>query len=231
MRDRRVVLGRRARRGLFASGVLAAAGQAPTAPRRGGNPEAAKRVNPVAASPESIAAGRRAYNQFCANCHGSTGKGDGNGGAAGAAAGRPHRRDVGLRIDRRRDLRRHSRRHLQRHGQLRRAAEGRGHLEHRQLHPDAWLRNERNVEVLPLIFDAPRLDAAGDPRHLRDAAAEPAVSRATGRARVSSARRGADVPPRVDQDRRLSRGLRLLSAERALRHAGVATGVDGLSTR
>ena len=54
------------------------------APRRGGNPDAAKRVNPVAAVPESVAAGRRAYNQFCANCHGSTGKGDGNGGAAGA---------------------------------------------------------------------------------------------------------------------------------------------------
>jgi len=70
---------------LFTCGVLAAAGQAPTAPRRGGNPEAAKRVNPVAVSPESIAAGRRYYNQFCANCHGPTGKGDGNGGAAGAA--------------------------------------------------------------------------------------------------------------------------------------------------
>src|SRR5580765_241235 len=68
-----------------ASGVLGSAGQAPGAPRRGGNPEAAKRVNPVAASPESTAAGRRAYTQYCANCHGSAGKGDGSGGAAGAA--------------------------------------------------------------------------------------------------------------------------------------------------
>jgi len=84
MQDRRV-LGAAVLSWLFIGGVLAAAGQAPTAPRRGGNAEAAKRVNPVAASPESIAAGRRSYNQFCANCHGSSGKGDGNGGAAGAA--------------------------------------------------------------------------------------------------------------------------------------------------
>ncbi len=75
---------RAACRGVCCSRRSGAAGQAPAAPRRGGNPEAAKRVNPVAASPESVAAGRRAYNQFCANCHGSTGKGDGSGGAAGA---------------------------------------------------------------------------------------------------------------------------------------------------
>jgi mono/diheme cytochrome c family protein len=63
---------------------LVALVSAQTAPRRGGNPEAAKRTNPVAAAPESIAAGRRSYNQYCANCHGSTGRGDGSGGAAGA---------------------------------------------------------------------------------------------------------------------------------------------------
>ena len=34
-------------------------------------------------TPESVAAGRRAYTQFCANCHGPTGNGDGA--AAGAA--------------------------------------------------------------------------------------------------------------------------------------------------
>ncbi len=49
-----------------------------TAPRRGGNPEAAKIKNPVAATPESVAAGKRAYGQLCANCHGPTGKGDGS---------------------------------------------------------------------------------------------------------------------------------------------------------
>jgi mono/diheme cytochrome c family protein len=55
-----------------------------TAPRKGGNPEAAKIVNPVVAAAESTAAGRRAYTQFCANCHGTSGKGDGRGAPAGA---------------------------------------------------------------------------------------------------------------------------------------------------
>jgi mono/diheme cytochrome c family protein len=49
-----------------------------TAPRRGGNPEAAKLQNPVPATPESVAAGKRAYGQLCANCHGPSGKGDGS---------------------------------------------------------------------------------------------------------------------------------------------------------
>ena len=48
-----------------------------TAPRRGGNPEAASLQNPVAATPESIGAGKRFYTQLCANCHGPVGKGDG----------------------------------------------------------------------------------------------------------------------------------------------------------
>jgi mono/diheme cytochrome c family protein len=47
-------------------------------PRRGGNPEAAKIMNPVPATPESVAAGKRAYGQLCANCHGPAGKGDGS---------------------------------------------------------------------------------------------------------------------------------------------------------
>ena len=34
--------------------------------------------NPVPTTPESVAAGKRAYGQFCANCHGPSGKGDGN---------------------------------------------------------------------------------------------------------------------------------------------------------
>src|SRR5262245_15585573 len=56
--------------------------QSPTAPRKGGNPEAAKVKNPVEATSESIAAGRRAYQRWCRSCHGAEGKGDG--GAAGA---------------------------------------------------------------------------------------------------------------------------------------------------
>jgi mono/diheme cytochrome c family protein len=51
-----------------------------TAPRRGGNPEAAKIKNPVPATPESVTAGKRAYGQLCANCHGPSGMGDGSNG-------------------------------------------------------------------------------------------------------------------------------------------------------
>jgi mono/diheme cytochrome c family protein len=52
--------------------------EAGSAPRRGGNPEAAKIKNPVLATPESVAAGKRAYGQLCASCHGPSGKGDGS---------------------------------------------------------------------------------------------------------------------------------------------------------
>ena len=50
---------------------------ATTAPRRGGNLEAANLRNPIATTPESLAAGKRFYTQFCATCHGPVGKGDG----------------------------------------------------------------------------------------------------------------------------------------------------------
>ena len=51
--------------------------QSPTAPRKGGNPEAAKTRNPVAASAESIASGKRSYTRLCVKCHGPEGQGDG----------------------------------------------------------------------------------------------------------------------------------------------------------
>src|SRR6185503_20848546 len=54
-----------------------------TAPRRGGNPEAAKVKNPVPSSPETIAAGRQLYARLCSRCHGPQGKGDGGGAGAG----------------------------------------------------------------------------------------------------------------------------------------------------
>jgi mono/diheme cytochrome c family protein len=38
---------------------------------------AAKMKNPVAASAESIASGRKLYDRHCSECHGDTGKGDG----------------------------------------------------------------------------------------------------------------------------------------------------------
>ncbi len=40
-----------------------------------GDPEAAKIRNPVAASPESIAAGQKIFDMTCASCHGKGGKG------------------------------------------------------------------------------------------------------------------------------------------------------------
>jgi mono/diheme cytochrome c family protein len=36
----------------------------------GGNPEAAAMKNPVAATPESIAAGQQSYQRYCRGCHG-----------------------------------------------------------------------------------------------------------------------------------------------------------------
>jgi cbb3-type cytochrome c oxidase subunit III len=40
-----------------------------------GNPDAAKIQNPVPSSPESVAAGKTAFNRYCANCHGLNGEG------------------------------------------------------------------------------------------------------------------------------------------------------------
>ena len=57
--------------------MLLFAFQSPTAPRKGGNPEAAKVKNPVPAAPESAAAGKRLYQRLCIKCHGPAGKGDG----------------------------------------------------------------------------------------------------------------------------------------------------------
>ena len=43
----------------------------------GGNPEAAKVKNPVAASPESIARGKELFGKNCRFCHGADAKGNG----------------------------------------------------------------------------------------------------------------------------------------------------------
>src|SRR5207248_11010984 len=57
--------------------AAALAAQSATAPRKGGNPEAAKTKNPVAASAESIATGKKTYLRMCGKCHGPEGRGDG----------------------------------------------------------------------------------------------------------------------------------------------------------
>ena len=57
--------------------ALTVSAQLPTAPRKGGNSEAAKIKNPVAASAESMSAGKRVYTRMCGRCHGAEGKGDG----------------------------------------------------------------------------------------------------------------------------------------------------------
>ena len=64
---------------MAAAAAFAAAAQSPAGlkPKKGGNPEAATIKNPVAATPESIAAGKRAYQRLCIKCHGPEGKGDG----------------------------------------------------------------------------------------------------------------------------------------------------------
>ena len=66
--------------------TLSARGQSTPAPRRGGNPEAAKVKNPVPYAPESVAAGKRTYARLCVSWHGPSGKGDGGGAGGG---GRP----------------------------------------------------------------------------------------------------------------------------------------------
>src|SRR5438093_12011329 len=61
----------------LAVAVYLASAQSPTAPKKGGNPDLAKIKNPVAATPESLATGKRAYQRLCVKCHGPEGKGDG----------------------------------------------------------------------------------------------------------------------------------------------------------
>jgi cbb3-type cytochrome c oxidase subunit III len=62
---------------IIVSAIVAALLQSPAAPKKGGNPDAARIKNPVTASPESVSAGKRVYTRMCSRCHGAEGKGDG----------------------------------------------------------------------------------------------------------------------------------------------------------
>jgi mono/diheme cytochrome c family protein len=63
---------------IWLSVIVVALLQSPAVgPKKGGNPDAARIKNPVAASPESAAAGKRVYTRMCGRCHGAEGRGDG----------------------------------------------------------------------------------------------------------------------------------------------------------
>ena len=73
----------------------------------------------------------------------------------------------------------------------------------------------------------PRLDPRRGARAVRSAVPGADVPRAKRASRQFRARRGADFDAAVDQDRRLPRGLRLLSAERELRYRRARRKADG----
>src|SRR6266511_1961986 len=114
--------------------VIVALAQTPTAPKKGGNPEAAKIKNPVATSAESIAAGRRVYQRLCTRWHRFAGEERRRRG--GRRSVRLERCAVGLRRQRRRDLHVDPRRHVDGYGRLRGAHQRHRHLERRQFPQD-----------------------------------------------------------------------------------------------
>jgi mono/diheme cytochrome c family protein len=61
--------------GMSAQGATPAAGQHEAGAHH--HPEAAALKNPVKATPQSVAAGKKLYDTQCATCHGQSGKGDG----------------------------------------------------------------------------------------------------------------------------------------------------------
>ena len=69
--------------GIVAMSALTARTQDAHPPRPHRHPAAQQIVNPVASTPDSLAAGRRTYATLCVRCHGPKGKGDGGGAGGG----------------------------------------------------------------------------------------------------------------------------------------------------
>ena len=59
----------------FVATTIVLAQEHPAAPHA--HPEAQQLQNPIASTPASIAAGAQTYAKFCANCHGTSGRGNG----------------------------------------------------------------------------------------------------------------------------------------------------------
>ena len=66
--------------------VVAVGQEHPVTPHR--HAEGQQLQNPIATSPESLAAGSKLYTKYCANCHGATGRGNGRLAAGAAMYGR-----------------------------------------------------------------------------------------------------------------------------------------------
>jgi len=62
---------------VYAAASIVAAQQTSGFAKKGGDPAAAKMKNPVAATPASLAAGKRSYQRLCEKCHDPEGKGNG----------------------------------------------------------------------------------------------------------------------------------------------------------
>ena len=103
------------------------------------------------------------------------------------------------------------------------------------LHPNCWMhhphatihRMHSTLERSRLRTRPPRLDARGRARAVRAAVPGAAVPRAGDAPAELRSDRSADLDAALDQDRRLPGGLRLLSAERALRHRRQGREADG----
>jgi mono/diheme cytochrome c family protein len=77
---------------LFLGLITLVAGCSPQGPSVYADPKTIK--NPVEATPESLASGKRLYDRLCAECHGPTGHGDGETAKKLAAAGEPKSPDL-----------------------------------------------------------------------------------------------------------------------------------------